>query len=340
MYTQTAQLKARKKRSGSRISNRSRQQGTGEGRAKVRLAQLLICLVLFCTVYIGKGVFPRQLETVGDNFIRMVSANTDFAAAFSSLGQALSERGSVLGEIGAFCVEVFGGSEEQVAVPVVGGVEEESRFLSSAPDRLTLASHYLRQDTLSEAWFSDPQEDPAAEGAVQEMEGVQEIPVLTPPLGTVIKAANYTGAALPENYSMDWISLGNLEITTPVFGVVRSTYGYRDHPINGEYKFHGGVDIGGQTGDHIGAFAAGTVEYIGEDDSYGLYLKIDHGNGVKSFYAHCSKILVQAGQTVAIGETIAEVGSTGTATGPHLHLELWCGDTHLDPIYYIEYKTE
>ena len=120
-------------------------------------------------------------------------------------------------------------------------------------------------------------------------------------------------------------------------GHLNSEYGYRDHPINGRHQFHGGVDIGGQNGDPIGAFAAGTVEYIGQDDSYGLYLQVDHGNGVKSFYAHCSKIVVSKGQQVALGEKVAEVGSTGDSTGPHLHLEIKYNRMHLNPVYYVTF---
>jgi murein DD-endopeptidase MepM/ murein hydrolase activator NlpD len=136
---------------------------------------------------------------------------------------------------------------------------------------------------------------------------------------------------------MDQLSLGDLDTTLPILGHLNSEYGYRDHPINGTYQFHGGVDIGGQSGDSIGAFAAGTVEYIGEDDSYGLYLQIDHGNGVKSFYAHCKKLCVSKGQTVSAGEKVAEVGSTGSATGPHLHFELKYNKLHLNPAYYLEF---
>ena len=58
---------------------------------------------------------------------------------------------------------------------------------------------------------------------------------------------------------------------------------------------------------------------------------------MKSFYAHCSEVLVTKGQTVAMGETVARVGSSGSATGPHLHLELKYGKMHLDPAYYVEF---
>ncbi|MEI3140912.1 MAG: M23 family metallopeptidase [Lawsonibacter sp.] len=101
------------------------------------------------------------------------------------------------------------------------------------------------------------------------------------------------------------------------------------------------MDIGGQIGDPIGAFAAGTVEYVGRRTTpTGCIFQIDHGNGVKSFYAHCSKLCVSKGQTVAAGEKVAEVGSSGAATGPHLHLELKCNGLHVNPTYYIEFLTD
>ena len=78
------------------------------------------------------------------------------------------------------------------------------------------------------------------------------------------------------------------------------------------------------------------MEYTGEDDSYGLSLQLDHGNGVKSLYAHCSRIVVTKGQVVALGEKVAEIGSSGSATGPHLHLELKYNKMHLNPVYYVD----
>ena len=70
---------------------------------------------------------------------------------------------------------------------------------------------------------------------------------------------------------------------------------------------------------------------MGENDDHGLYFQIDHGNGIKSFYAHCSRICVTTGQTVSAGEKVAEVGSTGNSTGPHLHLELAENGVPTDP---------
>ena len=78
------------------------------------------------------------------------------------------------------------------------------------------------------------------------------------------------------------------------------------------------------------------MDYIGESPIYGLYTQIDHGNGVTTFYAHCGKLLVQQGQSVKMGDVIAESGETGNATGPHLHFEIKKDGVLLNPLYYIE----
>ena len=96
------------------------------------------------------------------------------------------------------------------------------------------------------------------------------------------------------------------------------------------------MDLAVNTGTQVLAFADGTIDYIGDSPEYGLYLQISHANGVKSFYAHCSELLVHQGQTVQAGETVALSGNTGNSTGPHLHLELKVDGVRINPIYYIE----
>ena len=112
----------------------------------------------------------------------------------------------------------------------------EQDFLNRPAGTAEQAAHYLRLEQVPEDWFVPPQAAAPAQ--------VQEEPA-APAVGTVILRANYTGPALPENYTMDQISLGELQMVTPLLGHLRSTYGYRDHPVDGEYKFHNGVDIGG-----------------------------------------------------------------------------------------------
>ena len=117
---------------------------------------------------------------------------------------------------------------------------------------------------------------------------------------------------------------------------VSSPYGNRLHPIDGVYKFHHGIDIGAGYGETIMAAASGTVIFVTEPyegcnkggSGYGNYCIIDHGNGYTTLYGHARDLYVYEGQYVYAGESIGEVGSTGSSDGAHLHFEvrLW-GET-------------
>lgn len=119
---------------------------------------------------------------------------------------------------------------------------------------------------------------------------------------------------------------GALQWPLPVEGTITSPQGYRTDPITGEISYHSGTDIAVPEGTPILAAAAGTVTIANATDSwggsYGYYVKIDHGGGVTTLYAHCSSICVTAGQQVQAGQVIANVGHTGRATGAHLHFEV------------------
>lgn len=119
---------------------------------------------------------------------------------------------------------------------------------------------------------------------------------------------------------------GALQWPLPVEGTITSPQGYRTDPITGEISYHSGTDIAVPEGTPILAAADGTVTVANATDSwggsYGYYVKIDHGDGLTTLYAHCSSICVTVGQQVQAGQVIAYVGQTGRATGPHLHFEV------------------
>ena len=106
--------------------------------------------------------------------------------------------------------------------------------------------------------------------------------------------------------------------------------------MDGGEKFHNGVDLGVNMGTGVLAFAEGTVEFIGDSPIYGLYVQLSHAGGLTTFYAQCSQLLVEQGQSVLLGERIALSGDSGNATGPHLHFEMKLNGVLLDPAYYIE----
>lgn len=113
---------------------------------------------------------------------------------------------------------------------------------------------------------------------------------------------------------------------------ITSPFGWRIHPITGEYKFHTGLDIGYDYGDNITAMLPGKVVYADWYGGYGNCVILEHSNGDHTLYAHCSSIYCSYGQEVEKGTIIAAVGSTGNSTGPHLHIEYWHNGQYADPI--------
>ena len=117
----------------------------------------------------------------------------------------------------------------------------------------------------------------------------------------------------------------------PVKGRLSSSFGTRTDPITGATRAHNGMDIAAPEGTDIRAVRDGVVRHAGVSPSYGNFIIVDHGDGLETRYAHCSKLMVETGDKVRAGERIAAVGSTGRSTGPHLHLEVRQDGKPLDP---------
>lgn len=126
-------------------------------------------------------------------------------------------------------------------------------------------------------------------------------------------------------------SLG-ISLIRPVSGTITSRFGASSSMRKSS---HTGLDIATSTGTPIVAAAAGTVTFSGYKGSYGNMIVISHGNGVQTYYGHCSKLYVSSGTTVSQGQTIAAVGSTGNSTGPHLHLEVRINGVAYNPQNYV-----
>ena len=119
---------------------------------------------------------------------------------------------------------------------------------------------------------------------------------------------------------------------TPIDGRITSRYGANSRIRK---STHTGLDIAATKGTPIKVVAAGTVIAASYDGSYGNLVKVDHGNGVETWYAHTSKMYVKVGEQVEAGDVIAAVGSTGNSTGPHLHLEIRVNGEHVNPQNYL-----
>lgn len=127
-------------------------------------------------------------------------------------------------------------------------------------------------------------------------------------------------------------SLNGLALSVPVSGSISSRFGSRSSVRS---SAHTGLDISASAGTGIRAIAQGTVSFAAYKGTYGNLVIVDHGNGIQSYYAHCSALYVSPGQSVGPGTTIAAVGSTGNSTGPHLHLEIRINGSPVNPQNYL-----
>lgn len=122
-------------------------------------------------------------------------------------------------------------------------------------------------------------------------------------------------------------------------GWVSSSFGSRMHPITGKKQFHRGVDIPGKSGAEVLAVADGVVKRSTKRANYGWLVEIDHGDDYATLYSHNRLNLVVEGQTVVKGQAIAEIGSTGRSTGPHVHFEVKKNDRNINPVKYLYKKS-
>ena len=117
---------------------------------------------------------------------------------------------------------------------------------------------------------------------------------------------------------------------------ISSGFGYRSDPFLGSAAFHAGLDFKGPVGAPIFAAAGGKVAFVGQRPGYGNCVVIDHGNGLRTRYAHMSAFRTRVGQPVTAGQVIGAVGSSGRSTGPHLHFEVRLNDQPVNPRPFLE----
>lgn len=162
MYNQSAQWVSRRRRARPR---RPAERGRGaapRSRERVRLIQLGVCLALFLVVFVGRGASPSgRMAQLQQRLQTVLTADTDFRAAFSALGESLSGQGPILGELGEFCIQVFGagGGLPEGAEDYAAGAafQTEQDFLNRPAGAAERAAHYLRLEQVPEDWLAPPQ---------------------------------------------------------------------------------------------------------------------------------------------------------------------------------------
>ena len=186
--------------------------------------------------------------------------------------------------------------------------------------------------TISEKYEMENKEFVTTEDAVAKLYVEKQEPVQvakTTNKTTVKKATGTVNTGF--NISGSKVSLG-ISLIKPISGIITSRFAESSRIRSSR---HTGLDISASTGTPIKAAASGTVTFSGRKGSYGNLIVVTHGNGVQTYYGHCSALYASKGQQVSQGQTIAAVGSTGNSTGPHLHLEIRVNGVAYNPQNYL-----
>ena len=292
--------------------------------------QIVICGIIFVILVAVKILFPEKIGSLTQSASDLIGRNADFKEAFAAVGRAISGEGPVSDSLQDAYTAVFNPTALEPEEPTPQAPQTaQTACAVPEPFAAALPGSRLLQYTTPVLPAFDP--DAVSETAVNLDAEIPEQPDDT---AAETLSYVYTMPAMPENASLEQRNLG-FSHSSPILGTLTSTFGWREHPIEGGSKFHYGVDLAAPAGTDIAAFADGSVYASGESSSLGNYVMLQHENGYITLYAHCSKVTVTGG-SVSMGDKIAEVGSTGLATGPHLHFELHDGDLYLNPIFYVD----
>ncbi len=329
--------------------------------------QMIICLALLAAAFAVKTAFPENLPAFRQIVSEKIEGGLDVRGTFSKIGEALSKKEGAKEVFSILSDSLFGsGRADGAAEEAAGDLPTSGKAAAEQP--VTAVGDEWGAEVFAPAPL------PASADDTPEQSGDGRMPALTSRSGAhdalrlaqegilspALELQRKNRDAMLEDLSFelsdadreddtpavpfeipapDKVDLENYKLpfsyVTPLLGRITSPFGYRDHPVDGNAKFHYGVDIAGKTGTAIICFAAGKVESTGYNATYGNYIFVAHSGGYRSFYGHLSRSLVKEGQKVKKGETIAKVGSTGTATGPHLHFEVRKDGSVLDPMHYV-----
>lgn len=204
--------------------------------------------------------------------------------------------------------------------------------VQSEIDRIFSEQYTLTREVITETWYDDDG-DPYDWYVLQTTLTVR-------PLSSVLQS-RLTPGEQSDRYAVYMQTYGNRQafgnpFTFSWLGYVSSGYGWRVHPVNGDKSLHRGIDIAAAQGTQILSVQDGRVVSAGNAGSYGLCVVVEDEKGYQSRYAHCSSLNVTAGQEVKRGDVIAAVGSTGSSTGTHLHLEVMLDGEYLNPYFFVD----
>lgn len=280
----------------------ARRRGTKKGRGSAAGTLFSVCLWIFFLAVAVRLAWPEAADKVGAR-VAALFGNPDIGGAVEVLGRGISGGDGIAASFRAAWEYAFR-ADDGGDVRVNGDVDGDDL---PASDGNGAALPAMGDDT------GNP---------VDQVEAFK------------LSQSEFEEYGIPANATFDKPEVAEMLIT-PVAGTVTSGFGYRVHPSDNKVRFHYGLDIGAREGSEVGAAADGTVMAVGDSTSYGLYVILEHEDGLKSLYAHLGEISVRDGEAVTAGGTVGLVGSTGNATGACLHFELIVGGNYVNPAYYL-----
>ena len=264
--------------------------------------KLLCCIVLFIGATVVKFSETEWVQQVRQVLTRTVSGGAQVSEVVEAFGQSIGPDGSLRDALQSDAVAVFAG---KMIGKDTGGTDPQAE-----------------EETGGNTPQQEETETEQKEGETATAGGVS---VFLP-----------SETALPIQAGFLSVESNTITGIAPVQPVIcTSAFGQREHPLDGEVKEHTGMDLAGDMGQEIAAFADGVVKETGYNAEYGNYILLSHANGVETLYAHCSALLRKEGEQVEQGMAIARVGQTGKATGPHVHLEVRVGGVCQNPANYL-----
>ena len=333
--------------------NRSRLYSTGREKSAskkdsfskaelLRWGRLLVCAAIFLAMVVTKVNMPERFEELRAVISGQMSQSVDYREVFSAVGRAIGGEATVQQSLNEVYREVFHPAQNQNQAVETAVTVSLTALSQQEPVNALLAfsqnwdhcGAYLYQQGIKNTQTATPDASVTEVSESAPPAQVQTEQKIEPETSQTSSGVVYNVGDLPEGVCMEQRVLG-ISYTTPVSGWLSSPFGIREHPVEGEERFHRGLDIAAAEGSTIVSFADGTVKATGESSSLGKYIMVSHSGNLTTLYAHCSKVTAREGTKVKKGEKIAEVGHTGLATGSHLHFALQQGETYLNPIYYV-----
>lgn len=267
----------------------------------------LVCAAAFVN---GLYMWEQARENGG-----LRSENESLRSRISSLDQKLEDIDSTIERVKQFDnklreMTMVSDPERHLAMGPVGGSEGDRGSIGDNPQ--------LRNDLLG---------GPARSAVLAERraDAAQEL------AGSLEESVSSLAAYLETQQSL----LSSVPSRAPARGYVSSLFGMRVDPFTGLPMLHAGIDYSANIGTRVSSTADATVIFAGLDGAYGKCVKLDHGNGIVTQYAHLSKLDVKVGDKVKRGQLIGAVGNTGRSTGPHVHYEVRINGVPVDPQRFL-----